>query len=59
MIVRRLSVALALICISAANSAVHAQEHLTGMFRLNHTSSEILGPGTAQAISKAVPVAVL
>jgi len=54
--VRRLSVALALICISAANSAVHAQEHLTGMFRLDHTSSEILGPGTAQAISKAVPV---
>jgi len=54
--VRRLSVALALICISAANSTVHAQEHLTGMFRLNHTTSEVLDPGTAQALSEVIAV---
>jgi len=54
--VRCLSVALALVCLAASNSVALAQEHLTGMFRLSHTSSEVLDPATAQAISKVIPV---
>ena len=53
---RHLSIALALVCLAATNSEMLAQEHLTGMFQLSHTSSELLDPGTAQAISEAIPV---
>jgi hypothetical protein len=54
--VRRLSVALALVGLAATNSVVLAQEHLTGMFRLNHTTSEVLDPGTAQTLSEVIAV---
>ncbi len=53
---RRLSVALALVCLAATNGAALAQEHLTGMFRLNYTTSEVLDPGTAQALSEIIPL---
>jgi hypothetical protein len=54
--VKRLSVALAMVCLAATNNVSLAQEHLTGVFRLSHTSSEILDPATAQAISDIIPV---
>ena len=53
---RRLSLALALVSISVGFSAALAQDQLTGMFRLNYTTSEVLDPGTAQALSEIIPV---
>jgi len=53
---RHLSLALTLICIGTMNSTALAQDQLTGMYRLNYTTSEVLDPGTAQALSEIFPV---
>jgi len=53
---KRLLIALILIGAVSSNSAVHAQSSLTGMFRLTHTTTEILGPQSAQSLSEVIPV---
>jgi len=53
---RHLLIALILIGAISSNSAVHAQSSLTGMFRLTHTTTEILGPQSAQSLSEIIPV---
>jgi hypothetical protein len=53
---RHFLIALFLIGAISCSSAVHAQSPLTGMFRLTHTTTEIVGPQSAQGLSEIIPV---
>jgi len=54
MLLRIWWVALILIGAFGVSSYVQAQSPLTGMFRLTHTTAEIVGPQTAQALSEVI-----
>jgi len=53
---KHLLIALILIGAIGSNSAVEAQSPLTGMFRLTHTTPEIVGPQTAQELSEVIAI---
>jgi len=52
---RRFLIALILVGAISSDSAVHAQSSLTGMFRLTQTTTEIVGPQTAQELNEIIP----
>ncbi len=56
MYTRRVLVTLILAAIAGAHTAVHAQEVLTGTFRLTHTTTEVVGPQMAEAIGEIIPI---
>ena len=56
MYARRVLVALILTAIAGTYMAVQAQEVLTGMFRLTHTTTEVVGPQMAEALSEIIPI---
>jgi len=56
MYARRVFLALILTAIAATHTAVYAQEVLTGMFRLTHTTTEVVGPQMAEALSEIIPI---
>jgi predicted peptidase len=51
---RRILPALLIVATACANSAVHAQEQLTGMFRLTRQTTEIVEPQIVDALDKVV-----
>ncbi|MDA0706991.1 MAG: hypothetical protein O2907_10160 [Proteobacteria bacterium] len=52
----RLLLATILIGLAGAHGAAHAQDELTGMFRLTRTTTDILGPATAQSLNEVIMV---
>lgn len=53
---RHLLIALILVGAISSKSAVHAQSPLTGMFRLTYTTTDIVGPQSAQSLSEIISV---
>jgi hypothetical protein len=51
---RNTLIALILIGSIFCTTSVHAQSTLTGMFRLTHTTTEIVGPQTAQSLTEVI-----
>jgi len=54
MVPRRILLALLIIATTCANSAVHAQDQLTGTFRLTRQTTDIVRPEIAEALAKVV-----
>lgn len=52
---RRILISLVLVGVTGTHVAVLAQEELVGMFRLRHTTMDIVGPQMAQALNEVIP----
>jgi hypothetical protein len=56
MYLRRTLIAVILVGVASAHTAALAQEELTGMFRMSHTTAEVVGAQMADDLSEVIPV---